>query len=139
MTRPTRKELRDRLAVALATRLSPERTRRATRFESMTVQRLSWEQVVKLNRYLELFGKLTTGVWFAFIAAVVLGLDWKQTLENTVNSGEPVRGLLALAFFLPTLLFVAAHSLVGFARWRLQRELWRRDVERVAAPDSQEG
>jgi hypothetical protein len=30
-----------------------------------------------------------------------------------------------------TLPFVAARSAIGFARWRLQRELWRRDVERM--------
>jgi hypothetical protein len=30
---------------------------------------------------------------------------------------------------------VAARSILGFARWRLQRELWRRDVERFEARD----
>jgi hypothetical protein len=29
--------------------------------------------------------------------------------------------------------FLAARSMLGFARWRLQRELWRRDVERLEA------
>jgi hypothetical protein len=32
---------------------------------------------------------------------------------------------------LPTLAFLVARSAIGFARWRLQRELWRRDVERL--------
>jgi hypothetical protein len=29
------------------------------------------------------------------------------------------------------LLFLAARSMLGFVRWHLQRELWRRDVERL--------
>jgi hypothetical protein len=33
----------------------------------------------------------------------------------------------------PTLVFLVARSAVGFARWRFQRELWRRDVERFGA------
>jgi hypothetical protein len=37
-----------------------------------------------------------------------------------------------LAIVLPSLAFLAARSLSGFARWRLQRELWRRDVERLS-------
>jgi hypothetical protein len=48
-----------------------------------------------------------------------------------VNSGRPVQGALALAIVIPTLVFVAARSLIGFGRWRLQRELWRRDVARL--------
>jgi hypothetical protein len=36
-----------------------------------------------------------------------------------------------VAIIVPTLLFVAARSAIGFARWRLQRELWRRDVARL--------
>ena len=32
---------------------------------------------------------------------------------------------------LPSFVFLAARSLIGFARWRLQRELWRRDVRRL--------
>ncbi len=39
---------------------------------------------------------------------------------------------IVLVIIVPTLLFVAARSAIGFARWRLQRELWRRDVERLA-------
>jgi hypothetical protein len=125
------KRLRSRLNAALATRLSPERTRRATLFERMTVQRLSWDQVVRLNRYLGLFGKLTTALWVVFAGTVILGVDWRAVVENAVNSGKPVKGALVLAIVVPTLFFVAARSLVGFARWRLQRELWRRDVERL--------
>jgi hypothetical protein len=33
----------------------------------------------------------------------------------------------------PTLVFLAARSMLGFARWRIQRELWRRDVARLSA------
>jgi hypothetical protein len=33
-------------------------------------------------------------------------------------------------YLVPTVLFVGVRSLIGFARWRIQRELWRRDVER---------
>jgi hypothetical protein len=55
-----------------------------------------------------------------------------------LNSGKPVKGALVLVFVVPTLLFVAARSLIGFGRWRLQRELWRRDVERLGGQDGQE-
>jgi hypothetical protein len=69
------KELRARIQAALAARLSPQHTRRATRIE----------------------------------------------------------GALALAILVPTLVFLAARSVLGYGRWRLQRELWRRDVERLTA------
>ena len=36
-----------------------------------------------------------------------------------------------------TLVFLAARSMLGYCRWRLQRELWRRDVDRLSA--TQEG
>jgi hypothetical protein len=84
-----------------------------------------------LNRCLEIAGKLATAVWVAFVASVVLGVDWKEVVEGAVNSGKPVKGAVALAIIVPTLLFVAGRSLIGFARWRLQGELWRRDVARV--------
>jgi hypothetical protein len=38
-----------------------------------------------------------------------------------------------LAILIPTLMLLAARSMLGFARWRLQRELWRRDVERLTS------
>jgi len=71
-------------------------------------------------------------VYVVFIGTLVLGVDWKDTVEHAVNSGEPVKGAATLAIVVPTLIFVAAHSVIGFARWRLQRELWRRDVERLS-------
>jgi hypothetical protein len=127
----TRRRLRDRVSIALANRLSPERTRRATLLEQQTVQRLSWDQVVRLNRHLALAGKLATTVWVGFVASIVLGFDWKGTVNDALNSGKPVEGAFAIAVIVPTLVFVAARSLIGFWRWRLQRELWRRDVERL--------
>jgi hypothetical protein len=127
------RQLRARLEAALAARLSPERTRRATLLERLTVQRLSWDQVVRLHRYMELLGRLATAVWVAFVASLVLGLDWKAVVRDSLNSGRPIEGAFALAIVLPTLLFLAARSMLGFARWRLQRELWRRDVERLTS------
>jgi hypothetical protein len=118
-----------RLRAALAERLTPERTRRATLFERLTVRRLGWEQLVRLNRYLEVLGKLATAVWVLFLALAALGLDWKAAVEDTVNSGKPVEAAIVLALVVGTLAFVAVRSLIGFARWRIQRELWRRDVE----------
>jgi hypothetical protein len=124
-------QLRVRIGAALAARVSPERTRRATLFERLTVRQLSWDLVVRCNRFLELAGKLATGVWVGFLVSVVLGFDWKQVVRDALNSGRPIEGAFVLALLLPTLIFLAARSLIGFARWRLQRELWRRDVERL--------
>lgn len=125
------RRLAARLDGVIAQRLSPERTRRATLLERITVQRLSWEVVVRLHRWLELLGKLATVVWIGFVASVLLGVNWKSLVEHAINSGRPVAGALAVAIIAPTLLFVAARSAIGFARWRLQRELWRRDVARL--------
>lgn len=125
------RRLADRLGVVIAARLAPERTRRATYLERMTVERLSWEWVVRVHRSLELLGKLATAVWIVFVASVILGVNWKDIVEHAINSGRPVAGALTVAIVVPTLLFVAARSAIGFARWRLQRELWRRDVARL--------
>ncbi len=122
-----RARLADRVREEIAA-ISPERTRRPTFVERMTVQRLSWSQIVRLNRWLEVLGRLTTVIYGIFIVTLVFGVDWKHGLQDTFNSGEPVRGVLALVVVLPTLLFVALHSITGYGRWRLQRELWRRDV-----------
>ena len=126
-----------RARAALVSRLSLERTRRATWFEQLTVGRLTWNQLVRLNRYLEFFGKLTTAIWVAFLATTVLGVDWKEVVQDAVNNGRPVDKAFVLVLLLPTLLFVAARSLIGFARWRLQRELWRREVARRARSDAE--
>jgi hypothetical protein len=103
--------------------------------ERLTVERLSWNSVVRLHRYLELAGKLATGIWVGFVASFVFGVDWKATVEDAINSGKPLENVLFLAIALPTLAFLAARSLIGFARWRLQRELWRRDVQRLSDPE----
>jgi hypothetical protein len=132
---PTPKGIRRRVAAAIAARVSPERTRRATLFERLTVQRLPWATIVRLNRYLEATGKLATVIWVGFIATVVVGVDWKSVVEDAVNSGRPLENALFFAVALPTALFLLAHSMIGFARWRLQRELWRRDVERLSGRD----
>ena len=136
--RPTARgrPLRHRVQAAILARVSPEHTRRATTFERLTVGRLSWDLVVRCNRYLELVGKVATGIWVAFLVSFVVGFNWKETVEDALNSGRPIRGAVVLAVFLPTLLFLAAHSVIGFLRWRLQRELWRRDVERLGARDT---
>lgn len=120
-----------RLQSEFAARLSPERTRSATTIERYTVARLGWEAIVRLNRYLEFFGKLTSVVYAGFVVSLVLGVDWKAFVEQVVNAGAPVRGAVVLAVVIPTLLFVALHSLIGYSRWKLQRELWRRDVARL--------
>lgn len=111
--------------------ISPERTRRPSLFERHTVCRLSWSAIVRVNRYLEVVGRLATAVYFLFIVTLVFGVDWKDTLQSTFNDGEPVKGVLAAVIVLPTLLFVALHSITGYGRWRLQRELWRRDVAQM--------
>jgi hypothetical protein len=131
--------LRARIAAAIADRVSIDRTRRATLFERLTVQRLEWESVVRLNRYLEVTGKIATAIWVGFIATVVFGVDWKSVIQDTVNSGKPLENALLFALALPTAVFLLARSAIGFARWRLQRELWRRDVERLNGPEGQRG
>lgn len=111
--------------------LSPEWTRRATWTERRTVGRLSWEWLVRINRWLEVLGRLATFAYVVFAATIVLGVDWEHVVEQLLNSGRPVRGAIALVIVIPTLLFVALRSLTGYGRWRVQRELWRRDVERL--------
>jgi hypothetical protein len=131
VSHPRTHELRARLGRAIAARVSPERTRRATRLERMTVSRLSWNALVRLNRWLEVTGKLATVVWVGFIASIVLGLDVKDYVRHALNSGAPLASAAALAIIVPTVVFLVARSSIGFARWRLQRELWRRDVLRL--------
>ena len=121
--------------VALSRRLTPERTRRATPFERRTVARLDWDTLVRLNGLLELTGRIATGFLIAFTISAVFGIDWKHVTESALNSGRPIDGALALVIGIPVLLFVALRSLIGFTRWRLQRELWRREVASYTATD----
>jgi hypothetical protein len=132
-----RRRLREGLESAFAERLSPERTRRATLFEQQTVGRLDWDTVARLNRWLELLGRIATVVWAALIATIVLGVDVRDLVEGLINSGQPLRKVVIVAVILPTLAFFLLHSMIGFLRWRLQRELWRRDVERLEATRDQ--
>jgi hypothetical protein len=124
-------QLRHRIGSALAARVSPERTRAPTMLERFTVRRLSWDWVVRLNRYLALVGKFATGLWCAFVASIVLGVEWEAVVRDALNSGKPFEGAFVLMILLPTLAFLIMRSAIGFCRWRLQRELWRRDVERL--------
>ena len=130
MTRHGSAELRARLGAAFKGHLSPEHTRRATLFERLTVQRLSWDVLVRIHRYLELVGKLATGIWIGFVASLLLGVNWKFVVEDVFNSGRRITDALVLTLLLGTGVFLLARSTVGFLRWRVQRELWRRDVER---------
>jgi hypothetical protein len=125
--------LRHWVGSRLADRLSPERTRRATLLERMTVRRLSWDLLVRANRWLGFLGKLATTIWVATIASIVLGFDVRDAVQGALNSGRRLEHAVALAVLVPTLIFLLARSMLGFARWRLQRELWRRDVERLTA------
>jgi hypothetical protein len=130
---PRRTRLRAGIESVFAERLSPERTCRATLFERLTVGRLDWETVARLNRWLELLGRIATVVWVGLIAIIVLGVDVKDWVEELINSGEPLQDVVIVALIVPTLAFFLLHSTIGFLRWRLQRELWRRDVERLQA------
>ena len=123
--------LRAGIESTFAKRLSPERTRRATWFERLTVGRLSWDAITRLNRWLELLGRIATVVWAGLIASIVLGVDVKDLVQEAVNSGRPLQDVVIIAVIVPTLAFFVLHSVIGFLRWRLQRELWRRDVARL--------
>jgi hypothetical protein len=69
---------------------------------------------VRLHSSIELLGKLATVVWVGFVASIVLGLDWKGAVNDTLNGGDPIEGALVLAVLVPTLVFVAARSMLGF-------------------------
>jgi hypothetical protein len=128
--------IRGRVRAGLSA-VSPEWTRRATWTERHTVSRLSWSWLVRINRWLEVLGRVATFAYAIFFATLVFGVDWKNVVEHLLNNGAPVRGAIALVIILPTLLFVALHSITGYGRWRVQRELWRRDVERLHRVESE--
>lgn len=136
---PTRRaRVRARIGREIS-KLSPERTRGATWFEAKTVARIPWEWLVRANRLLEIVGRIATAAYALFIATLVFGANWKDLVQSAINSGEPVKGAVFLAVVIPTLIFVALHSLTGWGRWKVQRELWRRDVERLGALDPGQG
>jgi multisubunit Na+/H+ antiporter MnhG subunit len=126
-------DLRGRTGRRLTERLSPERTRRPTLLERRTVRRLSWATLVRLNVWLEAAGRAATAAWVLFLATIVLGIDWQGVAEDTLNAGRPVRAALFLVVLVPTSVFLLARALLIAARWRVHRELWRRDVERLEA------
>lgn len=117
---------------AIEDRLSPEGTRRPTLIERMTVRRLPWAWVVRLNAWLAALGKIASAVYVGLIASFVVGYDVRPMVQGALNSGRRLEHVVALAFLLFTLLFLVARSVLGWARWRVQRELWRRDVERLS-------
>ena len=117
-------------------RLSPERTRRPTLAERLTVRRLPWDTIVRLNAWLELAGRIATALWVASLVSLSVGIDWQSLVEDAINSGRPVKRVLLLAIVLATVTFLLARSLLIAARWRLQRELWRRDVERLEGQET---
>jgi hypothetical protein len=131
--RTRRQRLRAGIEAGFAQLLSPERTRRASWFERQTVGRLEWDTIARLNRWLELLGRIATVVWAAIIATILVGVDLRNEVESVLNSGRPLRWVAILTLVLPTVVFFLLHSVIGFLRWRLQRELWRRDVARLEA------
>lgn len=112
-------------------KLSPEGTRRATLFEQLTVRRVQWETLVRMNRWLSAIGKVATTIYCCVIAALVIGVDIRPTVQDLLNSGRRIEHVAVLAILLPTLVFLLARSMIGWLRWKVQRELWRRDVERL--------
>jgi hypothetical protein len=120
-----------RAKTVIEAKLSPEGTRRATLFEQCTVRRVSWNLLVRMNRWLSALGKLATSIYCAVIAALVIGVDIRPTVQDALNSGKPIEHVFVLAILLPTLVFLLARSMLGWMRWKVQRELWRRDVERL--------
>lgn len=123
--------LRQRIEATVAARVSPERTRRATLSERLTVSLMPWRRLVQLNRLLEILGKIATTFWVITVGAIILGLDLKDTVAHVFNAGRPVEGLIAAAIIIPTIVFLLLRSAIGYCRWRVQRELWRRDVRRL--------
>jgi hypothetical protein len=122
----------------VTSKLTPEGTRKATTFERLTVGRLSWEHLVSVNRALRLIGWLTYGLLYGLIASAIVGLNLRQQVKSVLNSGNELEGAVVLAILIPALGLIVLRSAIGFLRWRVQRELWRRDVAeltRRAPPD----
>lgn len=92
---------------------------------------MPWRRLVQLNRALEILGKIATTIWVCTIAGIILGLDVRDAVAHVFNAGRPVEGLIAAAIVIPTVVFLLARSAIGYCRWRVQRELWRRDVRRL--------
>ena len=74
---------------------------------------LSWDAITRLNRWLELLGRIATVVWAGLIASIVLGVDVKELVQE-VNSGQPLQDVVIVAVIVPTLAFFVLHSVIGF-------------------------
>ena len=104
---PTRRQrLRAGIETVFAEVLSPERTRRATWFERQTVGRLEWDTVARLNRWLELLGRIATVVWVAIVATIVLGVNLRDEVEVNWIVGK---------FDTPLIVVIAVSILLGAA------------------------
>ena len=123
--------LATRVTSAIQAKLSPEGTRRPTLFETLTVRRLPWPWLVRLNKWLSALGKVSTAIYCLVIATLVVGVDVRHTLERLLNSGKTIEHAVVLAIVIPTVIFLLLRSMLGWMRWKVQRELWRRDVERL--------
>ncbi len=99
--------------------------------ERLSVSLMPWQRLVLVNRVLEVVGKIATFVWCCTIASIILGFDVRDAVSGALNSGRPVEGIFAIAILIPTLMFLLLRSGIGYCRWRVQRELWRRDVKRL--------
>jgi hypothetical protein len=77
-------------------------------------------------------GKVATCIWVGVVASIVVGIDVRPVVEEALNSGQTIEHAFVLAILIPTVVFLLARSVIGWLRWKLQRELWRRDVERLS-------
>lgn len=123
--------LATRVTSAIEAKLSPDGTRRATLFERFTVRLLPWRWLVRLNAWLSALGKVATTVYCLVIASLVIGVDLRPTVQEALNSGKPIEHVFVLVILIPTVIFLLLRSMLGWGRWKVQRELWRRDVERL--------
>jgi hypothetical protein len=55
------------------------------------VGRLSWDAITRLNRWLELLGRIATVVWAGLIASVVLGVDVKDLVQEASTPASRCR------------------------------------------------
>lgn len=124
--------LRRRFAVAVRRRFTPEGTRAASLVERVALGRLSARAVARLNAALEMIGELATWLLIGIFAAALFGLDWRGKIESSFNQGEPIQHAVTIGILLSVLSLVALRSVIGAFRWRIQRELWRRDAAALA-------
>ena len=102
-----------RVTSALTEKLSPEGTRRPTLFEQLTVRRLEWRWIVRLNTWLSAVGKVATGIWVATIVVILSGVELRPVLQDVLNGGKTIEHVFALAIVVPTIVFLLARSILG--------------------------